>query len=60
GNLPGKYYLQQFHLHWGDNDNIGSENTVDGRHYSAEVHFVHFMEGLHNMSEAAKTPHGIA
>jgi carbonic anhydrase len=37
----GLYQVVQFHLHWGRGDTTGSENTVDGRAYSGELHFVH-------------------
>ena len=31
------YRLQQFHLHFGCNSSVGSEHTVDGNHFAAEV-----------------------
>ena len=34
------YKLVQFHFHWGPNDDVGSENTVNSRYYSGELHFV--------------------
>lgn len=37
GPLPGPYRLRQFHLHWGSSDDHGSEHTVDGVKYAAEV-----------------------
>lgn len=37
-----KYRFAQFHLHWGPNDNCGSEHTVDGRPFSAEIHIVNW------------------
>lgn len=35
--LTGSYQLAQFHLHWGANNNVGSEHTVDGKYYPLEV-----------------------
>ena len=35
--LASSYKAAQFHFHWGDNDNTGSENAVDGRFYPMEV-----------------------
>ena len=40
-NHKGTYKLLQFHLHWGDANNVGSEHLVDGKATSAEIHFVH-------------------
>jgi carbonic anhydrase len=36
------YKLAQFHMHWGDSDNCGSEHLIDGRSYPAELHFVNW------------------
>ena len=37
GALQGEYQLWQFHAHWGSCDEKGSEHTVDGKMYPAEV-----------------------
>lgn len=37
GPLSGPYRLRQFHLHWGSADDHGSEHTVDGVKFAAEV-----------------------
>lgn len=37
GPLENHYRLKQFHFHWGATDERGSEHTVDGRAYPAEV-----------------------
>lgn len=37
GPLEGNYRLAQFHCHWGKNSSCGSEHTVDGKAYAAEV-----------------------
>uniref|UniRef100_A0A8D0HC27 Carbonic anhydrase n=1 Tax=Sphenodon punctatus TaxID=8508 RepID=A0A8D0HC27_SPHPU len=42
-NLPSQYTAAQLHLHWGNTNNPeGSEHTVSGRHFAAEVHIVHY------------------
>nr|ACJ64663.1 hypothetical protein A030-E11 [Acropora millepora] len=42
GPLAKKYKFEQFHFHWGDKDSEGSEHRVNGKMYSAELHFVHW------------------
>lgn len=37
GPITGTYRLKQFHFHWGASDDKGSEHTVDGTKYPAEV-----------------------
>ena len=40
GGLPGKFYFVNFHLHWGRNDQHGSEHEIDGQIHPAEAHFL--------------------
>jgi len=40
--LEGDYHLGQFHFHWGSAEDKGSEHTVDGKRYFAEIHLVHY------------------
>lgn len=40
--MDGVYRLVQFHIHWGSCDGQGSEHTVDGVKYDAEVGFTYF------------------
>ena len=37
GGLLGSYKTVQFHLHWGPDENEGSEHVVNGEAYPAEV-----------------------
>ena len=37
GPLTKKYKFEQFHFHWGGHDSEGSEHTVEGKMYPAEV-----------------------
>ncbi|NWH56958.1 CAH12 anhydrase, partial [Geococcyx californianus] len=42
-NLPFEYAASQLHLHWGNrNKSEGSEHTVSGKHFAAELHIVHY------------------
>lgn len=41
--LQSRYSATQLHLHWGDqNDPHGSEHTIGGKHFAAELHIVHY------------------
>ena len=37
GGLPGVYTTVQFHFHYGPNNSVGSEHTVNGEQFAAEV-----------------------
>lgn len=44
-------------MHWGSDDSYGSEHMVDGRSFSAELHFVHWdTKRYSSFAEAAKAP----
>lgn len=46
--LPSRYSATQLHLHWGDqNDPHGSEHTIGGKHFAAEV------SGVARLADAA-------
>ncbi|VDM01753.1 unnamed protein product, partial [Schistocephalus solidus] len=56
-----KYCIQQFHFHWGANENGGSEHNIDGRFYPLEMHVVTFDNGLYDsFAQAAHSPVGLA
>lgn len=55
------YVLEQFHAHWGHNDTCGSEHTICGKSYSAELHLVHWnKDRFASFAEAAKNEKGLA
>jgi len=61
GALQGEYQLWQFHAHWGSCDEKGSEHTVDGKMYPAELHLVHWNRTKYSSpNEAAGEPDGLA
>merc|ERR1712223_1677638 len=61
GALQGEYQLWQFHAHWGSCDEKGSEHTVDGKMYPAELHLVHWNRSKYSSpNEAAGEPDGLA
>ncbi|XP_053865216.1 carbonic anhydrase 6 [Malaclemys terrapin pileata] len=54
--LPSVFTAVQMHLHWGglDLETSGSEHTVDGMRYFAELHIVHYNSGNYSSFEEAK------
>jgi len=63
GSLKGKnkYQFTQLHFHWGSNDSVGSEHTVDGFRYPLEMHLVHTnTKYADNATEALYNKDGLA
>nr|XP_033790300.1 carbonic anhydrase 13-like isoform X2 [Geotrypetes seraphini] len=61
GPLKGSYRLRQLHFHWGPTDDYGSEHTVDGLEFAAELHVVHWnSEKYPCFVDAAQQPDGLA
>ncbi|NXE17957.1 CAH6 anhydrase, partial [Ardeotis kori] len=61
--LPALYTAVQMHLHWGglDLETSGSEHTIDGMRYFAELHIVHYNSADYSSFEEAKDkPNGLA
>ncbi|XP_077167314.1 carbonic anhydrase 6 isoform X2 [Paroedura picta] len=54
--LPGTFTAVQFHFHWGglDLEASGSEHTIDGMRYIAELHIVHYNSEKYPSFEEAK------
>ncbi|XP_037069435.1 carbonic anhydrase-like [Pollicipes pollicipes] len=60
GPLEGTYALAQYHCHWGREDERGSEHTVDGHKYAAELHLVHYNKKYGSFAAAADKDDGLA
>ena len=60
GPLEGEYQLAQFHAHWGGENARGSEHTVDGKAFSAELHLVHYNTKYGDLGTAVDKPDGLA
>ncbi|XP_066524525.1 carbonic anhydrase 12 isoform X2 [Hoplias malabaricus] len=60
--LPHHYSAAQLHFHWGSpNVLAGSEHTVDGKQFAAEMHVVHYNSGKYpNISMAVDKSDGLA
>lgn len=50
GPLDNEYSVAQMHAHWGSKDGVGSEHTIDGKSYDAELHIVHYWSQSHGLS----------
>ncbi|PAV81247.1 hypothetical protein WR25_08462 [Diploscapter pachys] len=59
GGLKHTYRLIQLHLHWGHSHGHGSEHTLNGLSYPAELHLVHVREGL-DVGKASNVKDGLA
>lgn len=59
--LPGDFKALQFHFHWADDFSIGgSEHTVNGEQYYAELHIVHMNQKYDTLEQALDEPDGLA
>ncbi|XP_013408373.1 carbonic anhydrase-related protein 10 [Lingula anatina] len=61
GPFSYTYRVTEIHLHFGSIDNWGSEHSVDGYKYPAEIQILGYNSDLYsNMSEAETSPAGLA
>jgi len=60
GGLTGVYTTVQFHFHWGPENSVGSEHTVNGKEYAAELHFVSYNTKYASLGQAVNHPDGLA
>jgi len=60
GPLDGDYKILQMHAHWGAKAGQGSEHTVDGKMYDAELHIVHYNTKYGDPTAAVDKPDGLA
>ncbi|XP_036391385.1 carbonic anhydrase 12 isoform X1 [Megalops cyprinoides] len=61
-SLPHHYSAAQLHLHWGSpSQPEGSEHTINGKRFTAEMHVVHFNSDKYpNVSMAVDKSDGLA
>ncbi|CAG9855671.1 unnamed protein product [Phyllotreta striolata] len=60
GPLLYEYVLNQFHCHWGESNDKGSEHTINGQHFAGELHLVHWNSAKYSsIEEAARNPDGL-
>ncbi|XP_076321962.1 carbonic anhydrase 13-like [Tachypleus tridentatus] len=61
GPLENKYQLIQFHCHWGKTSTTGSEHTISGEAFPAEIHLVHWNPDKYkSFEEGASNGDGLA
>ncbi|XP_028678875.1 carbonic anhydrase 12 isoform X1 [Erpetoichthys calabaricus] len=62
GGLPYRYSAAQLHLHWGSTmQPWGSEHTINGKRFAAELHIVHFNSDKYaDLTTAADKADGLA
>lgn len=59
GGLNGTYRFLQAHFHWGQENDRGSEHTIEENDYPLEMHLVHYST-RYKVEEALKKPDGLA
>ena len=52
GPLANSYTLAQFHFHWGSKRGQGSEHTINGNSFDAELHLVHYKSSYESFAAA--------
>ncbi|KAM6230247.1 carbonic anhydrase 9 [Porphyrio hochstetteri] len=60
GGYAQQYRAVQLHLHWGSLTRPGSEHTINGHRFSAEIHVVHYNTKYESYKEAMGHPDGLA
>lgn len=60
GNLGVEFAFAQFHFHWGKSKNKGSEHTINGKIFPAELHLVHFNTKYKTIGDAVSQEDGLA
>ncbi|XP_010012747.1 PREDICTED: carbonic anhydrase 9-like, partial [Nestor notabilis] len=60
GGYAQQYRAAQLHLHWGATTGPGSEHTINGHRFAAEIHVVHYNTKYDSFKEAMVHPDGLA
>lgn len=60
GPLHGNYVFTQLHFHWGNNDSVGSEDTINNHTFPLELHIVTYKEEYGNFDNATHYRDGLA
>ncbi|XP_041349957.1 carbonic anhydrase-like isoform X2 [Gigantopelta aegis] len=60
GGLGGRFRVEQFHFHWGNKNERGSEHAIDGLFYPMEMHIVLYNDMHPNFTSAVHETKGLA
>ncbi|XP_063226615.1 carbonic anhydrase 7-like [Bacillus rossius redtenbacheri] len=59
GPLSGDYSFAQLHFHWGANDSMGSEDTINNHTFPLELHMVFFKREYGDVTKAMHYEDGL-
>lgn len=59
GPMNGTHVFQQLHFHWGQNDDLGSEDLINNHSFSMELHAVFWRKSYGTPEEAMKNDDGL-
>ncbi|XP_069681676.1 carbonic anhydrase 2-like [Periplaneta americana] len=60
GPLRGDYSFSQLHFHWGNNDSMGSEDTINNHTFPLELHIVMYKAAYGSFDGATAHKDGLA
>ncbi|XP_049946218.1 carbonic anhydrase 2-like [Schistocerca serialis cubense] len=60
GPLRGDYEFAQLHFHWGVNDSVGSEDTINNHSFPLELHMVFYKTDYGSFNGALSHKDGLA
>ncbi|KDR19857.1 hypothetical protein L798_05105, partial [Zootermopsis nevadensis] len=60
GPLKGNYLFTQLHFHWGSNDSMGSEDTINNHTFPLELHIVMYKKDYGTFDNATRYKDGLA
>ncbi|XP_006624565.2 carbonic anhydrase 2-like [Apis dorsata] len=59
GPINNTYVFQQLHFHWGQNDNLGSEDLINNHSFSMELHAVFWKKQYGSYDKATEYSDGL-
>lgn len=59
GPISGTFVWDHAHFHWGHDDTVGSEHTLDGKRFPLEMHVLFYNNKFTSSAEASSQPNGL-